>query len=143
MMKILTLIAVFLLTSTAYATNKHDGPLQALVEFEYACKYVEFFYGVSCGNLKPPIIVTSRVVSDDYHGFYIPGEPYIFIHKRLWLHRKPEWRSTVAHETTHYILHNRAFRQFTRCESERAARNVHHSYEGSAYDGSWVRQYRC
>lgn len=108
-------------------------------QFRFVCRYVDVFYGVECNDLKKPYVVTSKVVSSSYYGFYFKGETIVYVFPNL----SPKTRSsTIVHETTHYVL-DWTKSGFSRCESEEAARRVHHLWEGSKYNDRWRLNYRC
>lgn len=132
-----------LISNRANAADLSEPPLYSHDNFNYACEYVQFMYGiVDCSLMLPPVIITSRILSDDFHGLHYVGESYIFVNKKHWLHDKPLWNVAVVHETVHYVLEH-ANRDVDRCESEEIARRAHHLFEGSVYNSTWEEGYRC
>lgn len=121
-------------------------------EWEYVCNaLIEQGYDkVDCSLTPPPVVVISAIVPDsadvgeELYGFTYPGEIYIFLNPE-----HPEmWNTIMVHESVHYLLAQTYGLDgmpdaVGRCESERVARIVHHQYEGTEYDGSWVLYYGC
>lgn len=137
-MRILALLFLSLFTMNSAADERNQKQSVDSL-FDYACAYTEMFYGYDCEGLDAPMAITSKVVPSLYYGFYYKGEDYVFISPRV---SARQWNSTVVHETVHYILDHQES-GFSRCESEEAARYTHHSYEGTEYDASWKKRYRC
>lgn len=143
-MKKLLIGAALLLTSLlAFAHPDPEGDL-----IKHAICSATRWEG--CKEVPAPIAVKSTWIVEllertmpgyFLYGFYIPGEPYIYVRTDIERIRMYE---TLVHESIHYYYNNtRPEGSDNRCESEYFARYYTTKVLSTEFDTTWWERYSC
>lgn len=111
------------------------GQDETQTDMEYICERLE----LECTDLAEPIVVVTDAVGPFYYGFYIHGEPYVFVNSN---YPQEQIERTAFHETVHYVVYW-TNTDLTRCENEELARVLTAEFFGMTYSTKWHDQYGC
>lgn len=140
MNKLTTLAATLLL-----AVGCASAPPAELTPVEKICAEKQW----DCAGIPDPTIVKSRVVliiqkhvfgpGAILYGFYLKGEPFIYINPTLTPEREYQ---TIVHETVHYLVDELGL-PLTMCEGEELARKTTAKILKIEYKSDWKQWYGC